>query len=117
MSPQDFAYTRQCPLETLVDRCDLQQRQELQDGSGGYTEDWATGYQSVPCRMAARRGTERFLAGKELVEGTWILTMGFGQQIVEADRVIHGGVFYEVIFVDSSKSYNTATRVLLKALE
>jgi head-tail adaptor len=67
--------------------------------------------------MAARRGTERFLAGRELVEGTWILTMGFGQQIVESDRVSHAGVFYEVIFVDSSKSYNTATRVLLKSLD
>ena len=116
MSSADLDYVRFEVTETFADRCDIQAAQGIEDGQGGFSNAVATSYIDVPCRFAERTGRERAIAGRETVEGDWILTVVFNQAVSASDRVVHRGSQYEVVWVDESKSYNIHVRAILKRL-
>ena len=116
MSPAELDYVRFEVTETFADRCDIQARQQIADDQGGFSQELAASYVDVPCRFAERTGRERTIAGRETVEGDWILTIAFNQALRASDRVVHRGSRYEVVWVDGSKSYNVHIRAILKRL-
>jgi len=116
ISPADLDYVRLEVTETFAGRCDIEAVEEIEDAQGGFSREVAITYQDVPCRFAERTGRERMVAGRETVEGDWILTVDHNQAVSASDRVVHRGNRYEVVFVDGNKSYNIHRRCLLKKL-
>ena len=116
LSTSDLDYVRFEVTETFTDRCDIQAAQGIEDGQGGFSDAVATSYVDVPCRFTERTGRERTIAGRETVEGDWVLTVAYNQAMRASDRVVHRGRRYEVVWVDGSKSYNIHIRAILKRL-
>jgi head-tail adaptor len=121
LTTADLQFLRDCAVLALPDTCDIQTSQHHQDGSGGYTEAWATSYQDVPCRIApsgssgeASAVTERLIANRRSGVSDWMLTLPFDQPITEAMRFIHLGRTYEVIFVHRPQSFDTVRRCLVR---
>jgi len=118
LSPADLVYVRAEAEGLLPDTCAIQQRQLTADTLGGFTEAWVAAYQDVPCRLAesqARQG-EGMWGARESADNLWTLTLAYDQAIAGDDRIYHAGLTYEVVFVNTERSYDTVRRVQLRRL-
>lgn len=115
MGTTDLAYVRSQAEDALPDTVDLQTYTRISDGQGGFTESWASAYQSVPARLAPTTGRERLRAGARSEEAESILTVAWDQTLDATMRVLHQDSTYEIILV-LGHSYLTAKRALLKRL-
>jgi len=111
-----MAYVRAEAEKALPDTCDIWARQISSDGQGGYSEAWALTYKGIACRLAERSGKETFLAGRETVEGNWVLTVAYDQSVDEQMRIEYQAHTYEVKFVNDDRSHDTVRRCLLLRL-
>lgn len=69
-------------------------------GMGATKQTWETNLASFPCRIWALRASERAMSGSTGVNVTHKMACDIAD-IVEADRVVSGGVTYEVKFVNN----------------
>ncbi len=115
ISDNDLKYVRAEALRTLIDVCDIYQRTDTPDTTGGFTQEWDLTHADVKCRLTpARPGMERTADGRSVAESQWIVTLPYDQALDEKMRVTHQGVTYEVVFVNDAKSFDTARRATLK---
>jgi len=113
---RELTYARAEAIKALPDICLIQTAQQLSDGSGGFSEEWIISYVDIRCRIAPRGGQERPIAARATIEGDWMLTLPFDQNIDETMRVTHQGQTYEVVFVNHDRTFDTVRRCLLKRL-
>ena len=119
LSKADMVYLRAEAENLLPDTCAIQERQTIADDYGGFTESWATSYQGVPCRLSEMQRVqgEGTQGTRESGDTSWVFTLPHDQAISRDDRVVHGGVTYEVTFINEGRSYDTVRRVALRRLD
>ncbi|MDP2950168.1 MAG: phage head closure protein [Chloroflexota bacterium] len=113
LSSADLAYVRSQAAVALPDTITIERLTRADDGAGGQTETWTIAYADVPARLSERTGREGIMAARESVEADWVLTLPYDQDITEADRIIHASLTYEVVFVNTGRSYDTVRRCFL----
>jgi hypothetical protein len=100
----------------LPDTCEIDSMARTSDGAGGWTEAWTARGTAIPCRMA-HVITQRFqgVTLSQMREGyTWMLTVAHDQTVALTDRVIHKGLTYQVVQINTSDSELVGTRVELQ---
>lgn len=103
----------------LPDTCTIQTATQT-NTKGSVAATFANTYTSVPCRMAAVNPNvaEREIGAALAVVSAHVLTVAFDQAVGATDRVVHGGVTYEVTACpNGTGSWRTAKRVYLKKKE
>ena len=113
LSASDMAYVRAQAETALPDIITIERLSQVDDGAGGQTERWDPVYIDVAARLAERTGREGIIAAREAVAAEWVLTLPYDQDITEKDRVIHVGLTYEVVFVNTGRSFDTVRRCFL----
>ena len=101
---------------SMPERVDLLSITGISDGQGGQEQSFDISHPQVKARLAERTGRETTFAGREDVQADYVLTVAFDQTIDETMRVDHGGQLYEVVFVNTGRSYDTARRCLIRKL-
>ena len=118
LSTSELASLRTAAESWLTETCAIQEKTLTSDNMGGYTETWATvtGCGSVACRLAPMQSRDG-----ETVDGAqlrsisdWVLTLHWDQALTAANRVVHGGLTYEVTRVEDAHTNRTAKRAYLK---
>lgn len=117
-----IAHMRAAINALMPDTCNLLTVTRTSDSAGGFTESWGTAAGTVSCRLdllagrSAPVGFEQVVAGVQDTYTRWILTVPYDTTVTEAYRVEHGGNTYNVVAVDTDKSWRLNKRVGLEAL-
>jgi hypothetical protein len=96
----------------LPDAATLYSSTTVSDGAGGNSETFLVGV-TVNVRMGAPTGSLRIVAEKLDCGKTWQLTLAATQAIYIGQRLKVKGENYKVVYVDTPRSFNTATRALV----
>lgn len=115
-----LTYMRNTQADAMPDTCTIQTVARTSDGQGGWSEVWSNTYTSVACRVSPvklRSLGEGIQADQMTGKRRYILTVAYDQAITLADRVVHGGVTYNVISVNADESWPTAKRAELERIE
>lgn len=116
LSTAELSALRTAAESWLTETCTVRSKTLTSDNMGGYTETWADAATSVACRLAPvqNRGSET-VDGAQLRSVTaWVLTLHWDQAITVENRVVHGGLTYEVTRIEDAHTNRTAKRVYLK---
>lgn len=109
----ELAYMREELSLALPDTAVIQSVGRASDGMGGGTETW-TASGTVSCRVAPRqstRGSEAGRADAQAAVNDWIITLPHGSTVTETNRVVTGGVTYEITRCRSPRSWQLDMRV------
>lgn len=80
------------------------------DGFGGQTEAWAA-IGTVAARVSPTgSGSESITAGGVVAVAPWTVTLPWGTDITERDRMAYGGQTLEVISTSTPRDWGTAVR-------
>jgi hypothetical protein len=115
LTTAELADIRAAVTAAFPDTCTIKNRMET-NVKGSVTDTWPSdSYTGVACRlMPVQRGSRLQVFGeKTLASAEYVLTVSHDQAIVPGDRVVHGGVTYEVLKVHVGHSYRTACRAAL----
>ena len=112
----DLEYIRAVTVTAMPDLVDIQRQTLESDKQGGYTESWVNVYQTIPARLSALSGNESNTAGRQDLQPDAVLTVGYEQSIEQTDRVVHPSGTYEILFVDTGKSWASAKRCQMRRL-
>ncbi len=82
---------------------------EVSEGQGGFTQSWAASG-TVDCRLVAKQGGERMLAGQIAATGSYMLTVPHDSTIAVDNRATVDGIAYRVLFIDAVKTWRAAIR-------
>lgn len=82
------------------------------DGQGGQTETW-THAGTIACRIGPLPGSEVTVADRLSTHSVVQATFAAQTDIGTKDRITESGVTYEVVDIDSPRSYEIATRATL----
>jgi len=90
--------------QILDQTCTIQTATLTADGLGAFTESWADTYKNVACRLGVdgRAATLAIIGERESYPDSYTLNVMHDQAIAEGDRVVAGGVTYEVTHVKDS---------------
>lgn len=91
--------------EQILDQtCTIQTLTLTADGLGSFTKTWADTYKNVPCRLGvdSRAAALGIIGERESYPDSYTLNVMHDQAIAEGDRVVAGGVTYEVTHVKDS---------------
>lgn len=116
LTAEELRVMREAVNELLPNVCSILTASRAPDGQGGYTETWGTALSGVHCRLdPGRRENRELVAGAVLAPYSWWqLTLPHDAEITEGQRVeIAGDGVYDVIFVDTAKSWRVTTRAYL----
>jgi hypothetical protein len=102
--------------ELLPDTCHILALARVSDGQGGYTETWGTATANVACRKDAVKNYEALAAAGVSPFGVWLFTLPAGTTLTSANRIQHGGAYYNVTGQDAGKSLAACIRVYAEAL-
>ena len=106
-----MAYT-----DLLIHTCDVSRFTEgTADAYGNPVLSWSTIYNALPCRLMASGGRE-IKQDLQVAISDWTLQLESGVTITERDRVITGGVTYEVLLV-SERNDSYASHHITLALQ
>lgn len=111
LSEAELAEIRAAVEESFPDTCTIQTRTET-NTKGSVADSYANTYTNVPCRLmpVRREAREYEVAGKITMVARFLLTVPHDQAIAATNRVIHGGLTYEVLGVQAGHSFRTARR-------
>ena len=94
-------------LSLLIDTCTTQRFTEgARDASGAPSLTWADNLTDIACRLTIASGRELKI-GAELVIADYKLFVG-DVDIIEQDRIVIGGLTYEVLLVEDYKDSLTS---------
>ncbi len=109
LSASELADIRSATETLFPQSCIISALTEVSDGQGGYTQSWvASG--TVDCRLIAKAGGERMLAGQIAATGSYMLTVPHDAAISVDNRATIDGVNYRVLFIDNVKTWRAAIR-------
>lgn len=112
LSARELASMRATMAASLPDTCVIQRKTLTADGQGGRSEAWAAAG-TVACRIAplqVRGQAEVAAAGRVLETGDFIATLPNGTDVRAVDRLVSGGVTYEVVKVKGPRSWELSRR-------
>lgn len=112
----DLTYMQAETRKAMPDTVTIQRKSLAGDGQGGYAESWANSYQHVPARLSFTGGAESISAGRQDLQPTSILTVGYDQSVEPTDRVLHSSGTYEIQSVDIGKSWTAVRRCQMRRL-
>ena len=93
--------------DLLINTCTTQRFTEgANDGYGNPALTWADNLSDIACRLTTAKGRE-LKVGAELVIADYKLFVG-DVDIIEQDRVIIGGLTYEVLLVEDYKDSSSS---------
>lgn len=102
-------------LETLMPgTCTILTQSTTSDGYGGYITTWGTASSGVKCRLDPLTGRENVAAGAIQSLHRYMLTLPHDATITLTGRVVVSSVTYNVISVDTNKSWMASTRVIVE---
>ena len=110
-------YLESAAAQGLYSSCILQLSSQLQDGQGGYQEDYLNTYLDIPCRLMRGSGTGGSLGAGRTTNRRAILTLLASQQVTEDMRVWIDGVVWEVVRVHRPSTYATVQRVVVRRVD
>ena len=116
LQENDLAYLRAASRTAMPDSVTIQRKALVSDKQGGFTEGWADVYQNIRGRVSVSGGSESVTAGRQDVQINATLTLAYDQSIEQSDKVVHGGETYEVVSVDSGKTWALARRCQMRRL-
>ena len=108
LQSNDLSYLRAETQKAMPDNLTIQRKTLVSDEQGGFTEGWSDVYQNISGRVAVTGGSESMSAGRQDVQIDATLTIAYDQSIEQSDKVVHGGETYEIISVDSGKTWALA---------
>ena len=90
--------------QILDQTCTIQTLTRTPDGMGGFTLEWADTYEDVSCRLGVDKlaAAIAITGGREVYPDSYILNVPNDQTIAEGNRVVSGGITYEVTHVKDS---------------
>jgi head-tail adaptor len=109
----EIASMRSTLDESLPGTAVIQRKSLTADGQGGNSETWAAAG-TVACRIApvtSHGQDEGEGAGRTLQTADFTATFLAGTDVIAADRIISGGITYEVAKVNGPRSYELSRRV------
>ena len=112
----DLTYMQAETRKAMPDTVTIQRKSLAGDGQGGYAESWVNSYQNVPARLSFTGGAESIAAGRQDLQPTSILTVGYDQSVEPTDRVLHSSGTYEIQSVDTGKSWSSVRRCQMRQL-
>ena len=87
--------------------CQFQRKDKVSDGSGGWSEDWATlSGAATRCHFKALSGGERFQAQRAEATTRNRIVCRYFAGLTEADRVVIGGRRYDITFINNIELRN-----------
>lgn len=98
----------------LPDTCDILSVTRTSDGQGGWTDAWATATEDVACRIDFRGGVESIAGAAVQPFSGYVLTVPHDTTLTTAHRIYHGTIYYNVIEVDNSHSWQLFLRARLE---
>ena len=102
--------------DLMPDTCTLLTETRVSDGAGGWSSTWGTAAASVACRFDPLNGSEQLAGGAVQPFQGYRLTLPADTTITTAYRVQKGGVTYNVISVDTGKSWAGSVRAVVQAI-
>ncbi len=104
-------------IESLMpDTCSILSLTLTSDGQGGQTEAWGTATAGAACRLDFLGGKEALASGAIQPYTRAILSIAQSATITTANRVLHGGITYNVQSVNLDASWLAAKRCTLEAV-
>ena len=100
--------------DLLPSTCDILTPTRTADGYGGWTTTMGTAYASVKCRLDPLSGREAAAAGAVQPFHGYRLTLPHDAVLTTEGQVRISGVTYNVISVDSVKSWAASVRALVE---
>ena len=98
-------------LGALPDTCSILSVTSTPDGYGGQTDTWSIMTANVACRVSPVRGQEIQAGVAQEMFYRFIVTLPVGTVVNHADRIRVGTQDYDVVSVDTGKSWSTCVRV------
>jgi hypothetical protein len=98
----------------LPDTCTILSVTRTSNGSGGFTESMGTVSAGVACRLDFMSGSEAIVAQALTPLSRWELTVPTGTSITQTSRILIGGNTYNVLSVDTGKSWAGCMRAVLE---
>lgn len=86
---------RQLANAMLTDTCVIRRVTNTPDDAGGLSESWADAA-TVACRIGQPSSREYAAAGRTAEESDAVIRLPAGTDVRGADRIVTGGVTYEV---------------------
>ena len=102
--------------QLMPDTCAILSVTYTSDGTGGWTESWGTTTASVACSLNQLSGTEALAAGAVEPYSRCNLILPTSATITPTNRVLHNGVTYNVISVDTDNSWPICRRAIVEAV-
>ena len=99
----------------LPDTCSILTITHTSNGAGGWTDTFGT-VTGIACRLDMLQGNEAIAAGAVQPFSRWMLTISSSGTILPANQVVHGGITYNVISVNSDASWLACKRAVLEAV-
>lgn len=111
-----LAAMREAIGQMLPDTCTILSVTYTPDGMGGQTEAWGTVSTSVPCRVDLMTN-----AMNEMVKGAavnaypqYMLSVPYDTTIAVENRILHNGITYAVVKINTSQSWKAVGRAVLE---
>lgn len=117
MIPTGEQASIQAEIERLMpDTCQVITITHTSDGAGGQTDTYGTAA-SIACRLDYLTGTEAIAAGAIQPFGRYMLTVPAATSIVQANRILHSGITYNVLGINLDISWGMCKRAILEAIK
>jgi head-tail adaptor len=113
LTSAEITYMRAQLEDLMPDTCNILSVTHTSDGQGGVTDTWGTATAGVACRLDYMQGVETVFGGAMQPYTGWKLTLPYDTSLTTAQRVEHGGNTYNVIEVDTDKSWPIVLRARL----
>ncbi len=113
-----LAQLRTLHERALPNTATILRRTLTSDGQGGQTQSYASVGTTI-CRLAFFGGNRPVMpdteqSGKIEPKERWIVTLPYGADALETDRLTINGVTYEIVSALDRRSHETARRLLVK---
>lgn len=114
LSAAELASMRAEVLYLMPDTCAILSATSAADGYGGYTVTWGTATASIACRIDSVRKSENQAGAALQPFHGYVLTLPYNATITTDNRVVYGGDTYNVLSVDSDKSWPVSVRCMVE---
>ena len=114
LTPSDLSAMQSTLGTSLPGTVVIQRSTQSSDGMGGVSDAWAN-VGTVSARVSPSGVGLDDLVGGEFTNVTpWVVTLPAGTSVTDRDRIAYDGQTFEVVAVDSPRSYATCVRVQCK---
>jgi hypothetical protein len=115
LTSTDLAGMRAAVNDLLPDTANILAGTVAPDGQGGWSQTWGTATAGVKCRLdPGRKENRESVAGAALLPFSWWqLTLPYDTTLTEQNRVEIAGETFNVVHVDTGKSWSVSVRAVL----